>query len=102
MFKKSPHFSRLITNAAFNTKIKETEDEIFDILVTYAAFIAKIKEIVDLNKKITKLATKAELKGEQDKIVKPQTHDLSLFLMKMVKIVFIVCLFVKQHLVDYS
>ena len=100
MFKKSPHFSRLITNAAFNTKIKETEDEIFDILVTYAAFIAKIKEIVDLNKKI--VATKAELKGEQDKIVKPQTHDLSFFLMKMVKIVFIVCLFVKQHLVGYS
>ena len=62
MFKKSPHFSRLITNAAFNTKIKETEDEIFDILVTYAAFNAKVKEIVDWNKKNNKIGSESRIK----------------------------------------
>ena len=36
----------------------------------------------DLNKQIGTLATKAELKPEQDKILKLQTHDLSYFLGK--------------------
>ena len=31
----------------------------------------------NLNNKITTLATKAELKPEQDKIIKLKTHDLS-------------------------
>ena len=36
----------------------------------------------NLNNKITTLATKAELKPEQDKIIKLKTHDLSYFLDK--------------------
>ena len=36
----------------------------------------------NLNKKLESLVTKAELKAEQDKIVKLQTHDLSCFLGK--------------------
>ena len=38
----------------------------------------------DLNKKIEILAKKAELKAEQDKIVKLETYDLSYFLGKNV------------------
>ena len=36
----------------------------------------------DLHKKIKKLASKAELKAEQDKIVKLETYNLSYFLGK--------------------
>ena len=36
----------------------------------------------DLNTKFETLATKAELKADQDKIVELQTHDLSCFLDK--------------------
>ena len=55
----------------------------------------KIKELVnksnisrfindsDLNKKIETLATKAELNGEQDKLVKLETYDLNYFLGKI-------------------
>ena len=44
----------------------------------------------DLNTKLATLATKAELKAKQDKIVKLQTRDLSYFLGKifLVMIVF--------------
>ena len=36
----------------------------------------------DLNKKLETLPTKAELKAEQDELVKLQTHNLSYFLGK--------------------
>ena len=36
----------------------------------------------DLNKKVATLATKAELKADQDKIVKLETNDLNYFLGK--------------------
>ena len=49
----------------------------------------------DLNKKMETLATKAELKAEQDKIVKLKMHDLSSFPFKIFLVMMdfkIVCL----------
>ena len=53
----------------------------------------------DLNTKLATLGTKAELKAEQDKIVKLQIHSLSYFLGKnfYVMMVFRICLFIGQH-----
>ena len=47
------------------------------------------------------LATKVELKAEQDKIVKLETHDLSYLLGKifLVMMVLKICLFINQSLV---
>ena len=54
----------------------------------------------DLNTKLATLATKAELKAKQDKIVKLQTRDLSYFLGKifLVMIIFKIWLFINQQL----
>ena len=44
--------------------------------------ISSLSKNSDLNIKLEKLAAKAELKAEKDKILKLQTHDLSYFLRK--------------------
>ena len=48
--------------------------------------VARIKKVnqSDLNTQIATLATKADIKAEQDKIIKLQTHHLSYFLNKNV------------------
>ena len=50
----------------------------------------------DLNTKLPSLATKPELKAEQDKIVKLQMHNLNYFLGKsyLVMTVLKICLFI--------
>ena len=56
----------------------------------------------DLNKKLTTLPTKAELKAVQDKIVQLQAFDSSSFHGKkkfLVIVVFKLCLFIHQHLI---
>ena len=47
--KKNPDVSGLVTNIAFNTKIKEAEDKIPDVggLADNTAFNKKIKETID-------------------------------------------------------
>ena len=57
---------------------------IFDAMIKQKEFVNKsnISNLVkdcDLNTKLATLATGAELKAEQDKILKLQMHDLSYF-----------------------
>ena len=56
----------------FDTKIKQEFVNKSDI--------SNLVKNSDLHRKIETLATEAELKAQQDKIVKLQTHDLSYFL----------------------
>ena len=58
----------------------------------------------DLNTKFETLATKAELKADQDKIVELQTHDLSCFLDKniFVMMVFKIFFLIGQWLTHLS
>ena len=63
------------TSEIFDTKIKQKE-------LVKKSNINNLVKISDLNAKLTTLATKAELKAEQDKIVELQTDDLSCFLGK--------------------
>ena len=62
-----------------------------------------ISNIVEnyLTTKLTTFATKAELKAEQDKILKLQAFDSSYFHDKffLVMMVFKICLFINQHLI---
>ena len=60
-----------------------------------------LKKNFDLIIKLATLVTKAELKTEQDKTMKLQTYDLSYFLDKnlFVMMVFIIYLFINQHLI---
>ena len=57
-----------------------------------------------MNTKLATLATEAELKAEQDKIVKLETYDLSFFLDKIFLVIMVLkkCLFVSQHLIGYN
>ena len=62
----------------------ESTSEILDAKIKEKGLLNKsnISNLIknfDLNKKLATSATKAELKAEQDKIVKMQTHDLSYF-----------------------
>ena len=89
---KIPDVTTLVKKADYNEKIKDVESKYFTPS-DYNKFAnnildakIKIKEIVnesdisefiksaDLNENIKTLATKAELKAEQDKIVKLQTY----------------------------
>ena len=65
------------------------------------SIISGIVKNFDLNIKLATLVTKAELKAEQDKTMKLQTYDLSYFRGKnlFVMIVFIIYLFINQHLI---
>lgn len=58
----------------------------------------------DLENKIKILETKAEIKSEQDKILKMVTYDLNYFPGKILfgDVVFQTCLFISQHLERYS
>ena len=60
-----------------------------------------LKKNFDLIIKLATLVTKAELKTEQVKTMKLQTYDLSYFLDKnlFVMMVFIIYLFINQHLI---
>ena len=95
---KIPNVSDLVKKAGYIPKISKMENKYFTTSdynkFTSNKLDAKItqKQLVneyDLNEKIKTLAikeeiltlaTKAELKAEQDKIVKLQTYDLSLFI----------------------
>ena len=64
--------------------------------------ISNVAKNSNLSAKLaTKHTTKAELKVEQDKIVKLQIHDLSYFLGKifLVIIIFRICLFFSQDVI---
>ena len=99
---KIPDITSLNKKAYYNTKIKDMEGKYFT-KCNYNKFMSdildsKIKKkkkkkankcdipnLVrnsDLNSKLPTLATESELKAEQYKIGKPQTHDLSYFLGK--------------------
>ena len=54
--------------------------KIFDAKVTQKKLIQESDLDRKIKEEIKTLATKAKLKAEQDKIVKLQTHDLSLFI----------------------
>ena len=60
------------TNEKFDLKIKQKE-------LVSKSDIAGFINNSDLNKKVATLATKVELKAEQDKIPKLQAFDLSYF-----------------------
>ena len=87
--KKISNVSDLVKKTDYDTKISEIEEKYF-ISADYIKFTSDIldakikqKELVDkpgLNTKLTTIATKAELKAEQDKTIKLQTYDLSYFL----------------------
>ena len=64
--------------------------------------ISRFINNTDLDEKIKKMATKEELKVDQDKTVKMQTHILCIFLAKyfVLIIVFKVCLFITWHLLQ--
>ena len=55
----------------------------------------------DLNTKLATSATKAELEGEQDTIVKLQTHNLSDVLRKIFLVMMVsrILLFINQHVI---
>ena len=55
----------------------------------------------DLNTKLAILAVEAELKAEQDKIMKLKAHGLVIFLVRtfLVMLVFEIYLFINQHLI---
>ena len=55
-----------------NAEIKEEE-------LVHKSYISGFIDKLDLDKNIATLETKAELKAEQDKIVKLQTFDFSYF-----------------------
>ena len=92
---KIPDVTGLVKKIDYDAKISEIEKKYFSTddynSFTSGILDAKIKqkELViksdtsnlvnntNLNTKLTTLATKAELKAEQDKVVKLQTHDLS-------------------------
>ena len=63
------------TSDILHAKIKQKE-------LVNKSHISNLVKNSDLNTNLSTLATKAELKAEQDKIVKLQTHDLSYFLGK--------------------
>ena len=65
--------------------------------------ISNLVKNYELTTKFETFATKTELKAEQDKRVKIQTHDLNYFLGKtlLVMIILSICLFMSQHLVRY-
>ena len=65
------------TNNMLNAKIKVKE-------LVNKSDISEFKKNTYLNENIEILATKAELKAEQDKLIKLQIHDLSYFLRRNV------------------
>ena len=100
---KIPDITSLNKKAYYNTKIKDMEGKYFtkcnykfmsDILdsrikkkkkkkkKTNKCDIPNLVRNSDLNSKLPTLATESELKAEQYKIGKSQTHDLSYFLGK--------------------
>ena len=58
------------TSGILDAKIKQKE-------LVIKSDTSNLVNNANLNTKLTTLATKAELKAEQDKVVKLQTHDLS-------------------------
>ena len=82
------------TSDILNAKRKEKE-------LVDKSNISNLAKNSDSNTKLATLARKGELKAEQDKIVKRQTHNLSYFLAKsfLVMMVFRICLFINQHLI---
>ena len=80
-----------------NAKIKQIElankSNIFNLVWKF-----------DLNNKLVTLATKTELKAEQDKIVKLKTYELSYFLGNFFTGLMVLkkVLFINQHVVRYS
>ena len=77
---KIPDFGVLVKKTDYNAKISDIEKKYF----TTSDYNKFTSEILDakIKLKVATLATRAELKAEQDKIVKLQTHDLSYFLGK--------------------
>ena len=83
--------SDLVKKTDYDAKIKDTEGKYFTT-ADYSKFTSDIldarikqKELVgksELNTKLTTLATKGELKVQQDIVVKMKTYDLSYFLGK--------------------
>ena len=81
---------------ALNAKVKQKE-------LLNKSDISNLTKKYDVNTKLAALATKAELKGEQDKILKLQTRKLktktNFFWVMMVHKI---CLFTSQYLVRYN
>ena len=94
---KFPDVSKPVKKADYDSKVTDIKEKYFTTAV-YNKFTSNIldtkikqKKLLnesnvsnlvndsDLNTKLATLATKAELKAKQDKIVKLQTHELSYF-----------------------
>ena len=77
--RKTRHFTacdyKKITSEIIDAKIKEKG-------LVDKSNISNLAKNFHLNAKLAKLATKAELKAEQNKIVKLQTHGVSYFLVR--------------------
>ena len=93
-----PNFSDLVKKPNYDVKVLDVESTSFTpcdynkVMTNIPDAKIKNKKLVnesdisgfidnsDLNKTIKKLATKAELKAEQDKIAKRQIYDSSIFI----------------------
>ena len=117
---KIPDVIGLFKKTDYNSKVSDIEDKYFtasdynkftkEILDTKLLKksrlvdkydICNLVKISDLNTKLARLATKAELKAEQDKIVKLQAFDSHYFRGEnvLVIMVFKICWFINKHLI---